>query len=76
MPGTGWGVRRFTKRDGDPAIGLAYFYGVRSAILDRIHKGERADLPVQALTKVSCHQSKDCQGRAGLVLARADEVIE
>jgi hypothetical protein len=30
-----------------------YFYGVRSAILDRIHKGERADLPVQALTKVS-----------------------
>jgi len=48
-----WGVRRFTKRDGDPAIALPYFYGSRSAILERIHKGERADLPVQTLIKVS-----------------------
>ena len=34
---------------------LPYFYGGRWAILDPIHKGEWADLPVQALTKVACH---------------------
>jgi hypothetical protein len=46
-------VRRFTKRDGDPVNGIPYFYGSRSTILERIRKDERADLPVQALTKVS-----------------------
>jgi len=41
--------------------------------LERIHKGELADLSVQTLT---CHQSKDCQGEPASFLARPDEVVE
>ena len=46
-------MRRFTKRDDDPAIGVPYFYGGRWAIVDLILnlKGERPpDLPMQAPT--------------------------
>jgi len=53
MPGTGAACEGSQNETAIPAIGLPYFYGSRSAILERIHKGERADLPVQTLTKVS-----------------------
>jgi hypothetical protein len=78
------GRAKVHKRDGDPVIGLPYFYGGQWAIVDRILRP--ADLPVQARTKDElCHQSKDCQGTQREISrtacgiskpARADEVIE
>jgi hypothetical protein len=53
MPGTGGACEGSQNETAIPRSAFRISTVCRSAILERVHKGERADLQVQTLTKVS-----------------------